>query len=266
MKRTNAFGFLFATALLAAACGDASNQGGPGAGGTTGSAGAAGTHAGGTTGGGGAGGGGTGGSAGTGGAGGSGGSAGSGGTGGSGGQPAIFEDLVANSPFSGYTARRPDFGGVIVVSDGARMYAVESRRDIEPGPLGLPWPSRFQVAAYEDAGSPLWTFAAPPDDVISDVAVHPSGDVTIAILHYPPAKLAYDLVRLDRSGAVLGTTTMSEPQTAPATDFGPTDPRPPFRMKSDLADATVGGWVRLLPDGEGLVVAFLSYVDALSTD
>ena len=27
----------------------------------------------------------------------------------------------------------------------------------------------------------------------------------------------------------------------PATDFGPSDPRPMFRMKSDFADATVGG-------------------------
>jgi hypothetical protein len=37
-------------------------------------------------------------------------------------------------------------------------------------------------------------------------------------------------------------------------------------MKSDFADATVGGWVRLLADGEGLVVAFLSYVDLPATD
>jgi hypothetical protein len=39
-----------------------------------------------------------------------------------------------------------------------------------------------------------------------------------------------------------------------------------FRMKSEFADATVGGWVRLLADGEGLHVAFLSFVDRPPTD
>jgi hypothetical protein len=73
--------------------------------------------------------------------------------------------------------------------------------------------------------------------------------------------MAYDLVRLDRNGSVRATLTMSEPQTTPASDFGPSDPRPLFRMKSDFADATVGGWVRLLPDGDDLIVTFLSYLD-----
>jgi len=81
------------------------------------------------------------------------------------------------------------------------------------------------------------------------------------VLHYPLERRSYDLVRLSRDGTVLGTTTMTEPQTMPATDFGASDPRPMFRMKSDLADATVGGWVRLLSDGDGLVATFLSYVD-----
>jgi len=252
MKRTYLLASLFSMTLLAAACGAGAGQGGPDAGGASGSAGAAG-HAG--TGGtsGGAGGGGTGGSAG------SGGPAGSGGSGG--GQPASLEDVVTSAPIIGFNAPRPDFGAVTIANDGDRIYAVESRRDIEPGPLGLGWRSRFRLAAYDDAGGAAWTFAAPTDDQISDVAVHTSGDVTIAVLHYPPERTAYDLVRLDRNGAVRGTTTLSEPQTAPAADFAATDPRPLFRMKSGLADANERGWVRLLPDGEGLVVAFLSYVE-----
>jgi hypothetical protein len=162
------------------------------------------------------------------------------------------------------TAPRSEFGAVRVTSDGARVYAVESRRDVEAGPVGLPWRSRFRLAVYDEgtAAAPAWAFAAQPDDVVSDVAVHPSGDVTVAVLRLPPDRMAYDLVRLDRNGVLLATTTLSEPQTTPAADFGASDPRPLFRMKSDLADATDVGWVRLLPDGEGLIVAFLSYVDA----
>jgi len=248
MKRTYLLASLFSMTLLAAACGGGAGQSGPDAGGASGSAGAAGTSAG---------------AAGTSaGAAGTNAGAGGGGSGGSGGgQPASLEDVVTSAPIIGFNAPRPDFGAVTIANDGDRIYAVESRRDIEPGPLGLGWRSRFRLAAYDDAGGAAWTFAAPTDDQISDVAVHPSGDVTIAVLHYPPERAAYDLVRLDRNGAVRGTTTLSEPQTAPATDFAATDPRPLFRMKSGLADANERGWVRLLPDGEGLVVAFLSYVE-----
>ena len=74
--------------------------------------------------------------------------------------------------------------------------------------------------------------------------------------------MAYDLVRLDRNGVVLGTTT-----TVGAAD----DARNRLRPVGSAADVphevgptptrTVGGWVRLLPDGDGLVVTFLSHVD-----
>jgi hypothetical protein len=191
-----------------------------------------------------------------------------GGTGGAGGTGVAqsLADVVARGRATIVTAPRPDFGAVIVANDGERIYAVESRRDVEAGPFGLPWRTRFRLAAYDTAGAPAWTFGAAPDDVISDVAVHASGDVTVAVLHFPPDRMAYDLVRLDRTGAFIGVTTMAEPQTTPDGDFGPNDPRPLFRMKSDFGDATVGGWVRLLPDGDDLVVTFLSYVDAPSTD
>ncbi|HEY7374421.1 MAG TPA: hypothetical protein VIF57_19815 [Polyangia bacterium] len=238
--------------LFAGACGGGSAIGTPGAGGSGG------TNVGGAGGAGGLGGGGGGGA--------SGGSAGGGaGSGGAGGGAPGLADLVDHGTPTIATAPRPDFGAVIVTNDGARIYAVESRRDVEVGPAGIPWRSRFRLAAYDGAGL-AWAYAVPADDMLSDVAVHPSGDVTIAVLHYPPARQAYDLVRLDRNGAVLGTTTMSEPQTTPAGDFGPTDPRPLFRMKADYPDATVGGWVRLLPDGEGLVATFLSFADAPDGD
>jgi hypothetical protein len=246
--------------LAAAACGGGNATNGPGTGGTSGG----GAIGGGGRGGGAAGGGGGGGDAG--GATGGGGASGPGGAGAGGGPAGHLGDLVGQAPILGFTAPRSDYGAVIVAqgNDGARVYAIESRRDVEPGPLGLPWRSRFRLAAYDEQASPAWIFAAPPDDVVSDVAVHPSGDVTLAILHQAPERGAYDLVRLDRNGAVVGTMTMAEPQTMPATDFGASDPRPMFRMKSDFADATVGGWVRLAPDGEGLIVTFLSYVDVPS--
>jgi hypothetical protein len=169
------------------------------------------------------------------------------------------EDLVSAGSLTAVTAPRSTFGAVLVASDAERVYAIESRRDVEPGPLGLPWRSRFRLAAY-DAGVEVWAFAAEPDDVVSDVAVHPSGDVTVAVLRQAPERRAFELVRFDRSGEQLGTTPLDEPATAPDADFGEVG-RPLFRMKSELADATVGGWVRLLPDGEGLVAAFLSFVD-----
>jgi hypothetical protein len=121
------------------------------------------------------------------------------------------------------------------------------------------------VAAYDGADE-VWAHAAAADDVISDLAVHPSGDVSFAVLRHPPARRAFDLVRLDRAGNHRATLTLEEPATIPATDYGPNDPRPLFRMKSVFADATDGGWVRLLADGEGLVMAFLSYVDVPETD
>jgi hypothetical protein len=159
---------------------------------------------------------------------------------------------------------RPGFGAMILAKDGERVYAVESRRDDETGPFNLPWRSRFRVAAYDD-GVEAWAYAAEPDDVVSDVVVHPSGDVTIAVLRQAPERMAYDLLRFEHDGTLLGTTTLAEPETTPDADLGAVA-RPMFRMKSDFADAMVGGWVRLVPDGEGLVAAILSYIDRPSTD
>jgi hypothetical protein len=151
MKRTYLGAFVLSASLLAAACGGGSSQGGPDAGGASGSAGTAGNagtggtsaSTGGTSAG--TGGGGTGGTAGT------GGSAGSGGSGG--GQPASLENVVKDAPVIGFNAPRPNFGAVIVANDGDRIYAVESRRDAEPGPFGLPWRSRFRLAAYDNDGA-----------------------------------------------------------------------------------------------------------------
>ena len=194
------------------------------------------------------------------------GNAGSSGLAGSAGSPVTvpLDELFERGELTSDTEPRPAFGAVVIAATGDRVYAVESRRDVETGPLGLPWRSRFRLAAY-DAGVKAWEFAAEPDDVVSDVVVHPSGDVTIAVLHYPADREGYDLMRFDRDGTPLGTTTLAEPATIPSLDYGD-GPEPLFRMKSDLADATVGGWVQLIANGEGLAAAFLSYVDAPSDD
>ncbi|HEY3495370.1 MAG TPA: hypothetical protein VGK73_11815, partial [Polyangiaceae bacterium] len=176
-----------------------------------------------------------------------------------------LEALVENGRLESATAPRSAFGALSVASDGERVYAVESRRDLEAGPFSLPWRSRFRVAAY-DGDTEVWAFAAEPDDVVSDVVVHPSGDVTIAVLSHPLERMAYELRRFARDGTPRGRTLLPAPATIPETDYGEADPVPLFRMKSDFADATDGGWVRLLPDAEGLTVAFLSYVDVPSTE
>jgi hypothetical protein len=183
-----------------------------------------------------------------------------GGDGGAAGAPGpSLETLLNEGEFMSETAPRPAFGALLIAVDGERAYAVESRRDIETGPVNLPWRSRFRVAAYEH-GRELWTFDAEPDDVISDVVVHPSGDVTVAHVRYPVTREAYALVRLGRDGAVRSTTVLREPATIPESDYG-SALKPLFRMKSELADATVAGWVRLIAVGEDLAVAFLSYID-----
>ncbi|MET0791694.1 MAG: hypothetical protein ABW061_09260 [Polyangiaceae bacterium] len=153
---------------------------------------------------------------------------------------------------------RSSFGALVATSDGDRTYVVESRRDVEAGPFGLPWRSRFRLAAY-DRGALAWAFEAQPDDLIGDVVVHPSGEVTLSLERQAAATGANDLVRLTREGQVVGTTQLVSPLTAPETDYGPKDPQPLFAMKSALADATSAGWIRLLPEGEGVVVAFLSF-------
>ena len=175
-----------------------------------------------------------------------------------------LDETVASGAATVATAPRSAFGAMILAHDGERIYAVESRRDVETGPFNLPWRSRFRVAAYDD-GVEAWAYAADPDDVVSDVVVHPSGDVTIAVLRQAPERMAYDLLRFERDGTLLGTTTLAEPETTPDADLGDVA-RPIFRMKSDFADALVGGWVRLVPDGEGLFAAILSYIDRPSTE
>lgn len=192
------------------------------------------------------------------------GASGSGGEGGDGGEPAAtdYGPIVEDGVVTVVTRPRPDWGALVVAAgEGTRRYVIESRRDVEPGPFGLPWRSRFRLAAY-DAGVEAWSFDIEADDALGGVAVHPSGDVTISVQHQAPDAMAYELVRLDVQGDVLGRTTLGEPVTTPETDFGPSDPRPLFRMKADLVDATTAGWVPLLPNGEGVTTALLSLVMA----
>lgn len=166
---------------------------------------------------------------------------------------------IQSGALSSHTSPRPDFGGLVVANDETRSYVVESRREITTGPLGLPWRSRFRLAAYE-RGVPLWAYVVDPDDLISDVVVHPSGDLTVAWESYAADELAYRLVRLTRDGTPKSVTTLAAPTTIPASDHAESEPRPLLRMKSPMADATTAGWLRLVADGENVVTAILSYV------
>ena len=179
------------------------------------------------------------------------------GAGGSGDVPPPLVD-VAHAVSTVTQTSRSSFGALVATADGDRTYVVESRRDAEPGPFGLPWRSRFRLAAY-DHGVEAWAFAAQPDDLIGDVVVHPSGEVTLSVERRAAATGADDLVRLTRDGEVISTTTLVSPLSAPASDYGPKDPQPLFGMKSAMADATSAGWIRLLPEGESVVVALLSF-------
>jgi hypothetical protein len=160
---------------------------------------------------------------------------------------------------------RPAFGVMTVARHGSVVFAVESRRVVEPGPFGIPWRSQFRLAASE-GGVERWAWTAEKDDLISDVAAHPSGEVTIALQLHAPARDAYELLRFGADGALLLRAPLPAPQTIPAGDFAANDPRPLFRMKGQHADAFTGAWVRLAPLGEGVVTAYLSYVDVPPTD
>lgn len=166
---------------------------------------------------------------------------------------------IQNGALSSRTSPRPDFGGLVVANDETRSYVVESRREITTGPLGLPWRTRFRLAAYEE-GILLWAYVVDPDDLISDVVVHPSGELTVAWESYAADELAYRLVRLGRDGTPKSVTTLAAPTTIPASDLAESEPQPLLRMKSPMADATTAGWLRLVADGENVVAAILSYV------
>lgn len=166
---------------------------------------------------------------------------------------------IQSGALSSRTSPRPDFGGLVVATDGTRSYVVESRREITTGPLGLPWRSRFRLAAYEREVL-LWAYVVDPDDLISDVVVHPSGDLTVVWESYAADELAYRLVRLTRDGTPKFVATLAAPTTIPASDHAESEPRPLLRMKSPMADATTAGWLRLVADGEHVVTAILSYV------
>lgn len=168
-------------------------------------------------------------------------------------------ELIETGRSSVTQTARPAYGALLAIREGERSYVVESRRDVEPGPAGLPWRSRFRLAAY-DHGELAWAYQADADDVIGDVVAHPSGEVTLSLEHRLPERNADELVRLTRDGELIGRVPLTSPLTIPATDYGPKDPQPLFAMKSDLADATTAGWVRLLPEGEAVVVAFLSFI------
>lgn len=172
--------------------------------------------------------------------------------------PRDFAALIESGHETVTQTPRSSFGALLAVHDGERSYVVESRRDVEPGPFGLPWRSRFRLAAY-DHGELAWEYSAQPDDLIGDVVVHPSGEITLSLERRAPQRNADELVRLSRAGQLIKTSPLAAPLTIPATDYGPKDPEPLFAMKSALADATTAGWVRLLPEGEGLIVAFLSF-------
>ncbi len=178
-----------------------------------------------------------------------------------GGRRTDLGQLLKTGPAAVSQQPRPAFAGLLVANDGERSYVVESRRDVEPGVFGLPWRSRFRLAAY-DAGVEAWAYAAEPDDVIGDVVIHPSGEITLSVQHQAAERLAYGLLRLSPGGNVVARAQLAESANIPASDYAATDPRPLFRMKADVGDATTAGWVRLLADGEGLVVAFLSFIDA----
>lgn len=153
---------------------------------------------------------------------------------------------------------RPDFGTLAIRVHGAQVHRLQTAR-LEDGS------TRRRLVVTSLSGAPLWTYpeegAPTSDEFLDDVAVHPSGDVTVTLEHLDAARDAYELVRFAPNGEVLGRQWLPAGALVPDSDLG-TLPRPPFRMRSTWNDdALAEGWVRVVADGEDAVVEFQTEVD-----
>lgn len=167
--------------------------------------------------------------------------------------------LLESGALSTTREARSSFGALLVAQHGVDgRVQVESRRDVEGGSV-LPWRSRFRVAGYQ-GDERRFVYEAAVDDLIGDVVVHPSGEITLSVERRGLERGSYELVRLSADGKVLSRAALPALITLPESErFGL--PQPLFRMKTYLPDAITAGYVRLLADGEDLIVAVQSYVD-----
>jgi len=147
---------------------------------------------------------------------------------------------------------RGAFSGLKVRFSGPRACALEVSIDaIEASTRRL---------ACRAGGSEAWAFYAAADELFSDFAVHPSGEITLGVERTSVERGAYELVRLDAGGAVRARQVL-DPAKIPASDLVDL-PGQPLLMRSTIPHALTDGWLRVEPRGEDVAVAWLSRLEA----
>jgi len=149
-------------------------------------------------------------------------------------------------------APRGAFSGLKVRFTGPRLCALEVAIDALEG-------STRRLVCHTD-GNQVWTVAAAGDEFLSDFAVHPSGEITLALERTSRDHDGYELVRLGVSGNVLSRQVLAV--TAIPPEDRPDLPDPPFLFRSRPPHALAAGWLRVEARGEDLVSAWLSRIQA----
>ena len=157
---------------------------------------------------------------------------------------------------------RPEFGTLALRVTADRVYRLQSVRLADGDHR-----RRFVVASLGDTSedvTPLWAYPAEGAETnafIDDFTLHPSGDVTLTLEHRGQVRDTYELLRFTREGELRYRAALPAGARVPDTDLGDL-PRPPFRMKSSWNDdALAEGWVRVVAEGEDVVVAFQTTIN-----
>jgi len=165
--------------------------------------------------------------------------------------PRDLGEVIERGAVTTDTSARPTFGGLAVRLVGDRAHVLEGMRDEARNSS-----RRFSVFEGDRV---VFRFAPTAREYIHSFAVHPSGEVTLAIERLDAERDAYELVRLSRDGAVRSRAPLPQPTTIPPGDLVGL-PAAPFLMKSWTLEAISEGWVRLEARGDDLVAAYLSIV------
>jgi hypothetical protein len=148
-------------------------------------------------------------------------------------------------------APRGEFSGLKVRFTGQRQCALEVAID------AVEASTRRFICRVD--GADAWSLTAAADEVFSDFAVHPSGEITLALEQTSRQRDGYELVRLGTSGGVLARDLIAA-AGIPASDR-PDLPDPPFLFRSTPVHALTDGWLRVEAHGEDLVAAWNSSVE-----
>src|SRR2546422_1665958 len=115
--------------------------------------------------------------------------------------PSAMAELVRAGGEAHEIAPRGAFSGLKVRFTGPRLCALEVAIDALEG-------STRRLVCHTD-GNQVWTVAAAGDEFLSDFAVHPSGEITLALERTSLDHDGYELVRLGVSGNVLSRQVLA---------------------------------------------------------